>query len=488
MKKILFISLAAFMSLAVMGDAWTDPKTGIEWTYTVSGGGASVGGLWDRTAIDPLTAGAIAIPSAIAGYSVTSIGESAFSCCRGLKSVTIPNSVTSIGGGAFEGCWSLKSVTIPSSVTSIGELAFQYCEGLKSVTIPNSVRSIGGGAFAGCYELTTVTIPNSVTSIEDGVFAECSGLKNVTIPNSVTSIGEGAFAYCEGLTSVTIPSSVTSIGERAFFGCRGLKSVTIPSSVTSIRKGTFQYCEGLTSVTIPNSVTSIGYGAFFYCMGLKCVTIPSSVTSMGEWAFDACNNLTKIFVEKGDTSRIKGLMGGSGFDVTGVSFEETDIKQGETPSSDFDTAHTFNGMVRDTDGVICGIMQITTAKATAKGVKVSGFVMLDDGKKQSIKAVTVPIKDGVVDFTTKVGKFDMTLTVCVDGFSGTLGDMAVKSGDVGEDTGILSGTLKMSYFDAKTGKVKTKSITVSGVAAGGEAAGGLAVKGENGKSFVAEIE
>ena len=242
------------------------------------------------------------LTSVTIGNSVTSIGEKAFWYCSRLTSVTIGNSVTSIGEGAFEDCSVLTSVTIPNSVKSIGNRAFQYCFGLTSVTIGNSVTSIGESTFLGCSGMTSVTIPNSVTSIGNSAFQNCSGLPSVTIPNSVTSIGNIAFGGCSRLTSITIPNSVTSIGEGAFQDCSSLTSVTIPNSVTSIGLAAFSCCSSLTSVTIPNSVTNIGREAFYDCTGLTSVTIPNSVTSIGGCAFYECSGLTSVTIGNSVTS------------------------------------------------------------------------------------------------------------------------------------------------------------------------------------------
>ena len=88
--------------------------------------------------------GDIVIPSTITyegtTFTVTSIGENAFSECAGLTSVSIPNTVSNIGEGAFWVCTNLTAITIPNSVTSLGR-AFGYCSGLTEVTIPNSVTS-----------------------------------------------------------------------------------------------------------------------------------------------------------------------------------------------------------------------------------------------------------------------------------------------------------------------------------------------------------
>ena len=324
LRRTFFVS-ALFASLSGFGvTTYTASVNGITWTYTITNGYASVGvGSSLSTAVPGSTSGVITIPSNLGGYTVTSIGDYAFYCCSGLKSVTIPDSVTSIGDGAFYCCSGLTSVTIPDSVTIIGNWAFSYCSRLTSVTIPDSVTSIGDFAFYGCSGLASVTIPNSVTNIGSEAFSMCSGLMeilvgvgngkyssdngfllskdgkiliqgvngHVVIPYSVTNIGAFAFHGCSGLTSVTIPDSVTSIGRNAFSSCSGLTSVTIPDSVTRIGEFVFYNCSGLMSVTIPDSVTSIGDHAFNCCSGLTSVTIPDSVTSIGDHAFSGCVGL-----------------------------------------------------------------------------------------------------------------------------------------------------------------------------------------------------
>ena len=284
--------------------------------------------------------GAVNIPESVTYngsiYSVTSIGNEAFSSCYRLTSVVIPNSVTSIGSYAFYDCDCLISVVIGNSVTSIGEFAFYYCESLTSVVIPNSVTSIGSYAFYDCDGLTSVVIPNSVTSIGSYAFYDCYSLTSVVIPNSVTSIGSYAFYDCDCLISVVIGNSVTSIGSSAFEGCNNLKVVFNNSSFT-FAKGSSNYgyiayyaevvCNGYeqvedfifteeggacylqayigdkTELVLPANYKGGNYGigsyAFYDCDGLNSVVIPNSVTGIGSYAFYDCDGLNSLTIGAG---------------------------------------------------------------------------------------------------------------------------------------------------------------------------------------------
>ena len=205
------------------------------------------------------------VESYVIPSSVTSIGNSAFSCCSSLSEVVIPSSVNSIGNSAFSCCSSLSKVVIPTSVTSIGDWSFSGCSSLSEIVIPSSVTCIGDDAFHGCRSLSKIVIPSSVTSIGSDAFWECRSLSDIVIPSSVTSIGSGAFWECRSLSEIVIPSSVTSIGDCAFHGCRSLSKIVIPSSVTCIDDGAFWGCSSLSDIVIPSSVTSIGDSAFIGC-------------------------------------------------------------------------------------------------------------------------------------------------------------------------------------------------------------------------------
>ena len=267
----------------------------------------------------------VTIPS-----SIKNISDNAFDACTNLTTVILSSSVTNIGNGAFNSCFNLASITIPNGVLRVGESAFNYCTGLTNISIPGSVVTIGNNAFYGCSGLAVVALPSSITSIGSSAFGGCASLAainvdtnnlayssvmgvlynksqatlilcpvgksgNFTVSSNCTSIIDSAFSGCSNLTQITIPDSVTNIGMWVFSGCSGLTSIRIPNNITRISVGVFENCTKLTSVTLPNSVTNIDNMAFSSCSSLTNITIPASVVSFGFSAFSMCTSLNEVF-------------------------------------------------------------------------------------------------------------------------------------------------------------------------------------------------
>ncbi|GHV56792.1 hypothetical protein AGMMS49579_21790 [Spirochaetia bacterium] len=199
-------------------------------------------------------AAAVSIPATIGGKPVVGIGGQAFSDCKDITSVSIPEGVISIGGTVFLDCTGLTSVSISASVTSIGFGAFLGCTGLTSIVVDtnnNHYTSRDDVLFnkkgsqliqypAGKQE-RQYAIPEGVTHIVSWAFIDCTSLSSVSIPGSVTRIWLDAFDGCTALTSIRIGANVAldrsfSNNFDAYYNTKGKKA-----GLYTFRNGAWSY-------------------------------------------------------------------------------------------------------------------------------------------------------------------------------------------------------------------------------------------------------
>lgn len=215
-----------------------------------------------------------AITEIVIPNSVTSIGSHAFDGCVALTDIKLPSSIESIGSYAFAYSEKLTQVDLSETkITRLEEGAFTFCKELRKVTLPDTLTYIGNGAFeeAGfSYILNHDPTAN--------VF------KEITIPDSVSEIGERAFQYT-GLTSITLPKQLKELKTDTFYGCYDLESVIFPSGLETIAYGSVFSKTKIKRLDLPEGLKSIGERAFFDMRELQTVTLPESLESIGKNAF-----------------------------------------------------------------------------------------------------------------------------------------------------------------------------------------------------------
>lgn len=158
---------------------------------------------------------------------LTNIPKGIFEGCP-IKSFDFSNAVQ-IGIAAFRNTQLQEIDTLTEKLTKIDGSAFSQCKVLKTVNIPNSVKEIESSAFEGTA-IEKIVIPNSVITLGRGAFSECKDLYDVELPNNQLSL-KNTFIGCVGLKSIVIPENVIELGD-TFVGCIRLHDVTIRGQKT----------------------------------------------------------------------------------------------------------------------------------------------------------------------------------------------------------------------------------------------------------------
>ena len=363
MKKSVLNLILTFLStimLTVLFAVSTSAEVSGDFEYIIKSDGTVEICAYRGTASD------LAIPNAIDGYIVTSIGELAFYGCADLESISIPEGVQNIGVWAFSGCSALVDIAIPESLETIDNYAFYDCESLTIVTIPSGVRHIGYRAFNWCTKLQSIALFKG--SYADGYFNTDSLFADKIIylnsEYTVTYNANGGVNAPEPQTKVhnislalsdivpfregymfegwsSIPNGVVEYSASENYDEN--KSITLYAVWEKIppdysgscgenvtwelykSTGEFkligtgemtnyplqeavpweQYKKYIKSVIIESGVTNITDTAFDSCYYLSKVAIPNSVSRIGIGAFAYCYSITNISLPDG-VERIGG--------------------------------------------------------------------------------------------------------------------------------------------------------------------------------------
>ena len=201
------------------------------------GGSGSGGGATIEPVIEPLTIsenGTYTAPDGIDGYSPVTVSvvppESDIDefITRNVKNVS--SAEETVGSYAFSGCRLLESVNMPNAKT-ISQYAFYMdSSGSKTFTVNfPEVETIGQYAFAGDGSGPHLGFANfpKVKKIESYAFYKCSFLYEVYFPE-VTKIGAEIFGSNQGTNKVkkaAFPKLTTASG--SFKNWRGIKMLDL---------------------------------------------------------------------------------------------------------------------------------------------------------------------------------------------------------------------------------------------------------------------
>lgn len=361
------------------------------------------------------------------------IYKGAFSNCKSITHVEIPEGVRVIPESTFAKCFHLKSVVLPPDIC-IEAMAFAKCKRLEAVDFSRGVRLIGMEAFLGCVKIKNIALPGAVdvgarafmdcTGLESlsvsreavfdvGVFENCANLQKVEYP-AENGLSLGTFRNCPvnrkvlmdilrrmmpglpeaakpedfiDVQKMVIPEGVTEIKDEAFAHHPSLEELELPKSLREIGKGAFRCSEKLYRVRFSRGLVRIGDASFQNC-GLEFLDFPEGLEEIGNYAFyhnpakhvNFPNSLKYIGNEAFRNTCLEHLMLNDGIVYIGAkAFANSDLKIAVLPNDLCTIAEkTFYG---------CGSLAQVHMPAVLKTIDTSAF--------EGCKLRRIQIPDGI---------------------------------------------------------------------------------------------
>lgn len=312
--------------------------------------------------------------------SVTAIGDWAFSGCKKLSSIVIPDCITSIGENPFVFCDNLSTVIFGEGTTTyynrdlncfISTNESKLIAICKNGVIPTdgSVTTIGARALSYVPELPSINIPSAVTQIDAGAFSGSSFEKvfflspdviidgGADIPASTVIYGDAgstaeSYAQAHGNTfaKVLYSGSIYTIEWRIydnkvmlFSGCgttgnweynsekpwdkykESFSDVVVGEGITKLGDRTFYNGKSaLMSITLPNTLEYIGASVFSDCTALTEIKLPNtSLTGIGNSAFGGCTGIKHFHIPGTVWSMHNSFSGCTGIETITVDWMST---------------------------------------------------------------------------------------------------------------------------------------------------------------------
>lgn len=224
-------------------------------------------------------------------------------------------SVTAIGQKAFSNATELTSVILPGGITEIKDFAFEKCTKLSSVVMPGTQVKFGQGTFFLCSEIENVTFGSDWTQIDLGVFRWAGKIKEISIPAKVTKIYN--INSLKGLTRVHVDNNnsqycsidgiIYTKDAKVLLACplayEG--AVKVADNATTIKAGAMLECTKVTAVDIPETMEKFSFREFSKMPLLESISLRSAspiVTAKskdeGVFVIQVANPTVKVNVPK----------------------------------------------------------------------------------------------------------------------------------------------------------------------------------------------